>query len=578
MRRPLARSLGLTSILLTLAACGGGSDTGSQGAAPTAQPAGVQPLAGVPAGTNPLPLPELGKAYNNPQPRDNVRDGGTLTLPIPELGPQFNQFHVDSTAYVQRMMTWLAPQLWTYSVTGGVAPNPDFLLSAELLSENPETVKFTLNPNAKWNDGTPIDWTAFEATRKIQSGEDQRYAPNTTVGYSSIASVAKGEKDNEVIVVFKAPLYPYEFVFAQLAHPKNVDPEFFKSGWIDNLNPDLLAGPLTVESLTEERLTLKRNPKWWGDPAKLDEVVYVRMEDMASINAFQNGEIDATGVGTADRLKQISGMTGVQIRRGFITSTAVYTMGRDSDLFKEDSARRAFVLGTDRELLLKIRYQGMDWKEEAPGSVLMFPWQDGYRDNIADLHYDPQQARKLLDEAGWAMGDDGYRHKGDRTAEFTYVTFGDDPVTAALARAQQKMSQDIGLKMNIETRKSADYSTTMSRGNYDVVIMAWAASDPFGYVQGCQLFCKDSASNYPRIGNAALDAKLNLPGTIPDRARSMQAGNEAEAEALHFFGTFPLFNGPEQIVVKEGLANYGPDGFASPDAKSIGWQKNAQGP
>ena len=58
---------------------------------------------------------------------------------------------------------------------------------------------------------------------------------------------------------------------------------------------------------------LKRNPKWWGATAKLEQVTYVQMEDQASINAFQNGEIDATGVGTADRLKQVSGMQHVQI-------------------------------------------------------------------------------------------------------------------------------------------------------------------------------------------------------------------------------------------------------------------------
>jgi len=567
----------LVALLLTIAGCGSGSGTSSPPSGDRAANATgsiPQPPAGVPPSTQPMPLPEKGKAYNNPQPRESIKDGGTLTLPAVELRVNWNLFSIDGhSAETDGIYTWIAPNLWTYAVTGGAKPNPDYLLAAELISENPETVKFTLNPDAKWNDGTPIDWTAFDVTWKTQSGNDTRYNPASTVGYSSIASVAKGEKANEVIVTFKEPFYPYEYLFQNLAHPKLADPTFFKTGWLNDLHPELGAGPFTVDSLSEQRLVLRRNPKWWGEPAKLDQVVFVQMEDQASINAFQNGEIDTTGVGTADRLKQVSGMEHVQVRRGFRTVTAVYTMGRDSELFKNEAARHAFVLGTDRDLLVKIQYQGLDWKEEPPGSVMMFPWEDGYRDNMPDLHYDPKQASKVLDDAGWKLGSDGFRYKDGKAAEFTYVTFGDDPTTAALARAQQKMSQEIGLKMLIDTRKSSEFSDTMTKGNYDVVIMAWFASDPFGYVQGCQIFCSDSESNYSRLGNKDLDVRLSRPGTIPNRADAVAVLNEAEADALRLFGTFPLFNGPTQIVVKEGLANFGPAGFATPLRKNVGWQK-----
>src|SRR4029077_15351005 len=102
--------------------------------------------------------------------------------------------------------------------------------------------------------------------------------------------------------------------------------------------------------------------------------------------------------------------------------------------------------------IVESRCQGVDWQEEAPGSSLIYPWQDGYRDNMADLRYSPEQAKRVLDEAGWTLGDDGYRHKDGKLAEFAFVTFGDNPVFIAMARAQQKMAQDVGLKMNIDVR------------------------------------------------------------------------------------------------------------------------------
>ncbi len=566
---------GATSLIV---ACGGPGDrTNGSGATAGAPAVATQPEPpeGVPAGTYPLPLPEKGKAYNNPQPRSNIKDGGTLTLPISGLGPNWNLFNVDgNNADSDGVMSWMTPRLWRYTVTGGVKPNPNFLLSAELVNDNPETVKYTLNPKAKWNDGTPIDWTAFDTTWKTQSGNDPRFNPAATDGYSSIASVKKGEKDNEVIVTFEKPFYPYQAIFSQLENPKNMDPAFYKTGWVNDLHPELLAGPFTVESLTDERLVLKRNPKWWGDTPKLDKIVFRQMGDSASINAFQNGEIDVTGVGTADRLKQISDMSNVQVRRGFLRQTGVYTLGRNSAFFKDSAARKAFMLGTDRRLLAKIEFQGMNWSEEPPGSELMFPWQDGYRDNIPDLHFDPAAARKLLDDDGWTMGSDGFRHKDGKMAEFTYVTFGDDPIVTALARAQQKMSADIGIKMDIDIRKSSDFASTMINRDFDVIIMSWVATDPFGYANSiCQLYCSDSQSNYSGLGNKQLDELLRKPSTIEDQSQAIMAANAAEAQALHLYGSLPLLNGPMDLAVKKGLANYGPAGFKTTNPEDVGWQK-----
>ena len=574
MKCQIVRTLFLALALSTFAACGGGSDSAPPSAAPAAA-ATVQPPEGVPAGTRPLPMPEPGKAYNNPQPRDNIEDGGTLTLPIASLGPNFNHLNADgNTGDVNDVTRWLRPVLWDYTPSGGVAPNPDFLLAAELLSENPETVKYTLNPNAKWNDGTPIDWTAFDATWKTQRGDDPRFNPAATDGFRSIGSVAKGEKDNEVIVTFKEPFYPFELVFVDIQHPKNLDPDFYKTGWVKQLHNELLAGPFIVASLTENVLTLERNPKWWGDTAKLERVVYRQMELAASINAFQNGEIDATNVAIADRLRQISGMQHVQVRRGFDMRTGVYILGRTSKFFEEEAGRKAFILGTDRRLLASIEYQGLDWAEEPPGSVLMFPWQDGYRDNIADLHYDPQQAKAVLEAAGWKLGEDGYRRKNGVVAELTYVSFGDDPLVTALARAQQKLSQDIGLKVNIDIRKSSDFPKTLTDRSFDVLMMAFGATDPFSYATGCQLYCSDSDSNLSGFGNAEIDAMLRKPGTIANRAQAIEAANEAESAALHLYGILPLAIGPRMTAVKEGLANSPrPAGFKFPSPEDIGWQK-----
>ena len=572
----IKRTLAVASAaaLMSVAACGGGDDGDTTEVDELSQ-------AGVPANTSPLPMPEEGVAYNNPQPRDKVKDGGTLTLPIDNLGPNFNGFHVDGNSVsAAELMMWTQPMLWDYDVSGKPKPNPNFLESAELVKEKPQTVKYVLNPDAKWNDGTPIDWRSFEATWITQRGDSNKYNPAASDGYSSIDSVKKGKKDNEVMVTFKQDFYPWEMVFPQLLHPKNKDPQLYNKGWVNDMHPELSSGPYVVDTLKKDKLTLKPNPKWWGKEPKLDAVEYVQMEPSASINAFVNGQLDSVDVETEDRLQQIQDMDDVLIRRSFDKSVAVYTFGQDSELFKDDAAREAFVRGTDRAQLREIAFQGLDWEEEAPGSALMYPWQEGYEDNLGELgEYDPEAAKKILDEAGWEMADNGYREKDGQVAEFTYVNFGDDPVAEATARAQQQMAKEIGLKMNIDNRPAADFSKALTDRDFDVVKMGWVGSDPFGWAWACQIFCKDSESNYSKLGTKEIDKLLKAPGNFPEREDALEAMNKAEKEALQLVGSFPLYNGPKMEAVKKGLANYagsangGLAGFMLPHAEDIGWEK-----
>src|SRR5699024_1159818 len=148
-------------------------------------------------------------------------------------------------------------------------------------------------------------------------------------------------------------------------------------------------------------------------------------------------------------------------RRGYETFISVYSMGQDSPLFTHDYAREAFVRSIDRRQLAEIRFQGLSWEEEPPGSTVMYPWQDNYVDNLEGLDHDVAAAESLMEEQGWSRNENGIFEKDGQSATFTYVIFGDTPMDSALASAQQNMAKEAGLDMKIETRPQAEFSTTM---------------------------------------------------------------------------------------------------------------------
>src|SRR5699024_12447541 len=194
---------------------------------------------------------------------------------------------------------------------------------------------------------------------------------------------------------------------------------------------------------------------------KLDKVVYTQMDEGAEVKAFKNGQIALAEVGSANQLEQVEGMDDVLLKRGFQPKTGVFTMRKYGALFDEKPGRKAFVLSMNREKLAKVQFQGLDWEEEPPGSALLYPWMDTYEDNLEDMHYNPDEAKKVLEDAGWTKGDDGYRHKDGKTAQVRYVWFSDDSTDKAMARAVQKMAKQVGIKVKLDNRPATQFSKTL---------------------------------------------------------------------------------------------------------------------
>ena len=95
MRKTMTWTIAMVAAAsMALAGCGGNG----AGDASASKSGYVQPADGVPSDyTGTLPAPDASKAYNNPQERDNIQDGGTLTLATTEIGPNWNANSTDGT-------------------------------------------------------------------------------------------------------------------------------------------------------------------------------------------------------------------------------------------------------------------------------------------------------------------------------------------------------------------------------------------------------------------------------------------------------------------------------------------------
>jgi peptide/nickel transport system substrate-binding protein len=298
------------------------------------------------------------------------------------------------------------------------------------------------------------------------------------------------------------------------------------------------------------------------------------MDRTASINAFKNGQLDATDVGTKDRLAQVQGMSGIDIRKGISLQNDLFTLNSKSPILADPRVRKAVFEGIDRKQIADITFQGLNFTETLPGSLTLFSFQDGYQDNFSKaVTFDVEQAKRDLETAGWTAGPDGMRSKGGQPLELSYVNTGDDPVGKAIAGAAVAMLRNIGVKLDIRQVPSTDFSSIIIGRKFDIFYSGFGQNDPFGMAYICQIYCSDSQLNLSGTNDPAFDPQVKSVNTLPTAQEQFAKGAEVEAQAFKTYGIMPTLTLPAITAVKHGLANVGSGRFFTTTPENIGWQK-----
>ena len=513
----------------------------------------------------------------NPLERDQIKDGGELTLPILEVPEQSNSLHGNAIVDGTTLWRWYNPQMTLADGDGTWHPNPAYLTNVNAEEVDGKTVvTYDINPDAVFNDGTPIDWRVFETMWKFNNAENPDVVANSTDGYDQIESVTAGESDKQAVVTYKQAYPWWQALFDRVLHPSVADAQTFNEGYLKNPHPEWGAGPYKVDQFDYNSGTVSfvPNEKWWGEKPKLDKVTYRQMESQATINAYQAGEVDAVEITNKDHLAVAKTVKDTTLRGTLRPSNYLVTLNAKTPTLEDVKVREAVFTGINRETLAQVRFNGMDYTENLPGSFALFQNQKGYQDNFGGLvTYDQDKAKQLLDEAGWAESGDGIREKDGKKLTLRYVTFGDSQLTKSTAAAMQKMLKDIGVDLQVAERPSSDFSKVIAEREFDVLTSGFMSYDPYGVAYFKQVYASDSELNKSGTGTPEMDKKIAELQQLPTQEEQIKRANELEKEALQQYGIMPYVNGPQLYATKDGLANYGSYAFALVPKENIGWAK-----
>jgi len=172
------------------------------------------------------------------------------------------------------------------------------------------------------------------------------------------------------------------------------------------------------------------------------------------------------------------------------------------------------------------------------GTPIIGPYTPGsywYNDKIEDYPHDPEKAKALLAEAGWADHDgDGVLDKDGKPFAFTILTNQGNDQRIKTATIIQDNLKRIGIKAKVRTVEWAAFlKEFIDKGNFDALVMGWTTIiDPDLYNVWHSSRAVPGGLNFIGYKNAELDGLLERGRHMVDRAERKKVYDRAQ-EILH---------------------------------------------
>lgn len=449
-------------MIVGLAACGGGGESGGSGGGESGGGAG------------------------------EIKTGGTYIIPSDAEPSTLNPDAITDD-YAYPIVQNLFPRL--YKLTNGYQAIPDLATSYEV-SEDALTYTFHLRDNAVWTDGEKVD------------SDDVLYTYNEIIkneyAFSSVfVNVDKIEAPDEHTVVFKMKSPDGSFLANLSWYGTFILPKHVLEGtdWLTNddfSNNPVTCGPFKFDQWNKGTdVQIVRDDNYWGEhTAYLDRVIYTVISDGSTMyQAWLNGEIDEIGafyIPATDLDGIVADTDKYYTVMQTWPSPWYITFNIKEGPFADPKVREAIAYGVDRQDVSTKATGGY----KPPNSHLIpDSFTDAVNDDAKQPDYDPEKAMALLEEAGYTKNAEGYYFE----TTFT-VMQGFEDFCKVIADHMEKM----GIKTKLDVLDFDIWSEKVM-DNYDFTITALGGFQGPDVLGTTRRWTTGGSTNIPQYSRKEVD-------------------------------------------------------------------------
>jgi peptide/nickel transport system substrate-binding protein len=341
----------------------------------------------------------------------------------------------------------------------------------ELLTGGQMVVTWKLKPGLKWSDGYPA--TSADAKFTYEALMNPNFRVSGRDGWVDIAKFDTPDTLT-VRVTFRKPYAAYNDLFRYLL-PKHLlegkDLNTF-SGY--NRAPLTTGAYMVKEWVAGQHIITIANPYYRGAGRGLPRMKQIIWrfvsDDNTRINMLKAGEVQIAWAIPFDRISELRSEPGITMQVFPLNAWIHFDFSFTQPLFQDLWLRRAVAYAIDKNALVKDVLGGMG----KPAGPPMTPFSWAYNPRAYSQYvYDPDRARKLIAEAGWALGPNGIYVKDGQPLSFLNCAPTGDATQDKVQLVVQAMLRAVGMEMRIQNYSPTVFGAIRVQGRCETLMHRW---------------------------------------------------------------------------------------------------------
>lgn len=433
------------------------------------------------------------------------------------------------------------------------------------VSDDGLTYDFTLRSGVTFSDGTPLtaNDVKYTFTRMLALPDSvQTDYGSAIAGAKAVMDGTATElegiqviDDTHFTVTLSEPfagfLYELATASCSIMSEKNVEEAGDQFGM--DCSKTIGSGPYVVTSWTRDSsIVLDANPNYWGETPNVQHVEISIVPDSSTMSMmFQNGELDILDCDYIDAAV-VNSTYKTQYADDIVTSSRLGTtymaLNENVEPLNDVKVRKAIQMAIDRQTILDTVYNGDGTLVDGiyPKGLI------GYTaDNEGWLKYDPEQAKSLLAEAGYA---DGF------TMEIAADNSSSDSTLLVIQIVQQYLQQ-IGINAEIKSYDPASWLDLRKSGDMVSFVSSWTAdyNDPDNFIY--TFFGTPEKSNVRSLNYFNTDAMSRVAaarGIVDDAERLAEYAALEKQIVEEDAAWVPMFSRSHLFVKGDRIASFTP--------------------
>lgn len=415
--------------------------------------------------------------------RAAVPDEVTTAWPV-NVGPLNPHLYSPNQMFAQSMVY---EPLVKYQADGSVIP---WLAKSWTHSADNKTWVFTLRDDVTFSNGEVFDAQAAAANFRVVLDNRQRHAWLELV--NQIVEV-KALNKNELQITLKSAYYPF---LQELALPRPfrfIAPSQFKDNeTLHGIKAPIGTGPwvLTASKLNQYDV-LERNARYWGaKPAIRQITVKVIPDPTTRAVAFETGDINLLygneGLLPLDTFARFSKNPAYRTRLSAPVETVMLALNSAKAPTNELAVREALNHAVNKKALIDNVLYGT----QQVADTLFAPSVPYANIGLKPRQYDPQQARTLLDNAGWILpAGKEIREKNGQPLQIELSFVGTDALSKAMAEIIQADMRQVGVDVTLVGEEESRIFARQRDGRFGMIFnRTWGAPyDPHAFMSSMRV-------------------------------------------------------------------------------------------